>query len=138
METKKRRRGKTTTKNCKRCGSLFEVWMISVRAGKGLFCNAKCYQRYRSENSLPQALQNRAQQIKHKYGLDYDDYLGMIDSQNNQCFICGKEFDKTPFIDHCHKTGKVRGLLCPACNTGLGVFKDDPELLQRAIEYLLA
>ncbi len=44
--------------------------------------------------------------------------------------------DKSVHIDHCHKTGKVRGLLCKLCNCGLGYFRDDPKLMLAAITYL--
>lgn len=63
----------------------------------------------------------------------------MLHNQGNKCKICEtheSEFDKRLAVDHCHKTGKVRGLLCSSCNTSLGKFKDDPEILRRAINYL--
>lgn len=54
------------------------------------------------------------------------------------CDICNKPFkkDKRHAIDHDHATGQIRGLLCDLCNTGLGMFKDNQELLQKAIVYL--
>lgn len=64
-------------------------------------------------------------------------------SSNGVCQICGKPQtgfknggQKNLAIDHCHKTGKVRGLLCTKCNTALGKFNDDPSLLRKAAEYL--
>ena len=60
--------------------------------------------------------------------------------QNGRCAICGVPEYELPsrlYIDHDHETGKVRGLLCPSCNTGLGHLKDDPEVLLRACIYLL-
>jgi len=55
-----------------------------------------------------------------------------------KCDICGSPSLTKPrhAIDHCHTTGKVRGLLCWPCNKGLGNFKDNPELIQKAIKYL--
>ena len=73
--------------------------------------------------------------MKVVYGLDRDKYEGMIKKQDNKCAICG-DFMKKPYIDHCHKTKKVRGMLCMYCNMGLGHFKDDINILMRAIEYL--
>ncbi len=59
--------------------------------------------------------------------------------QGDKCLICEIEFndEKTfPQVDHDHKTGKVRGLLCRPCNTGLGFFKDEIYFLSKAIQYL--
>ena len=61
----------------------------------------------------------------------------MLKAQNGKCAICSKELWK-PHVNHCHQTKKVRGLLCLECNTGLGKFKDDGALLQKAIGYLAA
>lgn len=62
-----------------------------------------------------------------------------IRSQNHKCAICGQaisELGTDAHWDHCHKTGRVRGALCPNCNYGLGHFKDDVDFLQNAINYL--
>lgn len=57
--------------------------------------------------------------------------------QGGRCAICrGNNGGRRLYVDHCHATGKGRGLLCSTCNTGLGLFKDDPLVLQAAIEYL--
>ena len=58
----------------------------------------------------------------------------MYKIREGACDICSKVF-KTLCIDHCHITGKIRGLLCSACNIGLGKFKDKPDLLKKAAEY---
>jgi Recombination endonuclease VII. len=72
-----------------------------------------------------------------KHNLSAAEYEHMLVSQNNQCAICGKFFKSTtPHIDHDHETGLVRGLLCSKCNTGLGMFKDNPRFLASAIVYL--
>jgi hypothetical protein len=60
----------------------------------------------------------------------------MLVAQENRCGSCGDVFVKTPFVDHCHTTGKVRGLLCSHCSTGLGNFKDSIMRLLLAIRYL--
>ena len=74
-----------------------------------------------------------------KYGLTLNDYYNILKKQNNKCAIC--ETDKPGgqgrfHLDHCHKTNKVRGLLCHRCNTSLGGFRDDPIILERAKIYL--
>lgn len=68
-----------------------------------------------------------------------DAYLALLQKQNGKCAICGtKDFGKkAPNVDHCHATGVIRGLLCCSCNRGIGLLKDDPELLLKAAGYLL-
>lgn len=62
----------------------------------------------------------------------------LLARQNNKCAICGLvDVDIALNVDHCHKRNKVRGFLCRKCNVGLGLFKDDVDLLKRAILYLL-
>ena len=61
--------------------------------------------------------------------------LELIRKQNGLCAICQQPVIR-PHVDHCHTTGTIRGVLCRDCNIGLGNFKDDPELLRRAISYL--
>lgn len=74
---------------------------------------------------------------KRIYDLDDSSYQEMLTSQNNSCAICNKQFiDSLPQIDHCHKTGKIRGILCLLCNTGIGKLQDDPTLLLKAVDYL--
>lgn len=72
------------------------------------------------------------------YGVSPDDYDALHDKFSGSCGICGntEESGVALAIDHCHGSGKVRGLLCNNCNNGLGRFKDDEELLQLAINYL--
>ena len=72
------------------------------------------------------------------YGLTLIQYSGMFVKQNNCCAICNKEFvsKKHTHIDHCHKTNKVRALLCSGCNTAIGLLKESPENLKSALKYL--
>jgi hypothetical protein len=75
--------------------------------------------------------------LKREYGLTKEDYLEMLKFQNGVCAICcNPEKKKRLAVDHCHNTGKIRGLLCTRCNTSIGRFNDDVELLQKAIDYL--
>lgn len=71
-----------------------------------------------------------------KYGLTVDDLAAMEDAQDGRCLICGRP-EETLVIDHCHSTGKVRGLLCGLCNLGLGAFRDRPHVLASAMAYLI-
>jgi len=87
---------------------------------------------------------NRRSVLKAKYGITAEEYDQMLLKQENVCAICGLEAgggrgaESRLAVDHNHETGKVRGLLCNNCNNGLGRFKDNPELLRKAIDYLSA
>ena len=72
-----------------------------------------------------------------KYGITEDRYLELREQQRDLCGICATPFGEgIPHIDHCHVTQEVRGLLCSRCNTGLGQFLDNPEILRQAIDYV--
>ena len=85
---------------------------------------------------------NRKQHLKNTYGLSPDEFEEMLVTQGNRCWICHRQFTGTnsstlsACVDHCHGTGKIRGLLCRSCNGALGGFRDNPALLTRAIAYL--
>lgn len=82
-------------------------------------------------------LTRRINSVESVYGLSKEDYFNLLNGQNNLCAICGKkDEDKVLCVDHDHKTGEVRGLLCNGCNIGLGNLKDDIQILQSAIAYL--
>jgi hypothetical protein len=75
--------------------------------------------------------------IKRKYGLSKQQYSDLLKSQNNSCKICHTPYGEKAFaVDHCHKTGRVRGILCISCNTAIGMLKEDPIILRQAIDYL--
>jgi len=81
----------------------------------------------------------RNSQLKRTYGIKLDEYNKMLKQQENRCSICGEHkdlFRKFLAVDHDHKTGAIRGLLCKNCNTGLGNFKDSVEIMNKAIAYL--
>lgn len=77
--------------------------------------------------------------LKTKYGLTQDQFDQLLHSQMNRCKLCGTDKPGrwgTFYIDHDHKTNKVRGLLCYRCNLGIGQLCDDPVLLRRAADYV--
>lgn len=82
------------------------------------------------------------QQLRFRYGLTPAQYRSLYTKQDGKCFLCKTRPPGGPgqrvalFVDHDHKSGRVRKLLCRRCNNGLGAFQDDPVLLARAIEYL--
>lgn len=82
---------------------------------------------------------SRNKQLLKRYGITIMEYDKLLISQNNSCAICKthvSELSKRLAVDHCHTTKKVRGLLCYNCNTGLGRFKDDTNIMSEAISYL--
>lgn len=77
---------------------------------------------------------------KKQWGLTREQFEQMKADQGGRCAICGTEYwggkHKEAIIDHCHKTGKIRGLLCNRCNQAMGKFEDDPDLLEKVVVYL--
>ena len=73
--------------------------------------------------------------IKYRYGLSADQYESMLNEQNGYCLIC-EELMHMPFVDHCHNSLDVRGMLCKKCNSIIGYANDDINVLKNAIEYL--
>ena len=95
------------------------------------------YEAYYKANKEKIITKNKAYSLKYKYNITLKERDLMLKKQNNKCKICNTKFSKvTPNIDHCHTTNKVRGLLCRLCNIGLGYFKDNTEILTKAINYL--
>ena len=83
-----------------------------------------------------------------KYGLTDDTFNALFEAQNRRCAICRSDTPATSkrdarftevnwAIDHCHKTGKTRGILCTRCNIALGMAQDDVGLLANMVAYLL-
>lgn len=84
-------------------------------------------------------VQTVSRNLQRNYGISLADYDEMLEAQDGGCAICGKSPEangRRLGVDHNHATGEVRGLLCSACNTGLGLFQDSPACLRRAISYL--
>ena len=75
-----------------------------------------------------------ARGLHYKYKLPVEEYDRLVASQNGQCAICAAVTKLC--VDHCHETGKVRGLLCLTCNTGIGHLKDSIEIIRQALYYL--
>jgi hypothetical protein len=94
---------------------------------------------YRSSNPIKE----KARALRQGFNLSFEQYKVMHDSQHGNCAICGlpeKQYRQGKLralaVDHNHTTGKIRGLLCSDCNTGIGKLKEDLNVLQRAIDYL--
>jgi hypothetical protein len=114
-------------KLCRECKRVF-----SPQSPSHLFCSQGCFDDNFSRKYL-----------RKTYGITLERYRQMFVDQDNKCAICGmdgfricKDAKALLVVDHCHTTGKVRGLLCHNCNRGLGLFQDNSKYLRSAIEYI--
>lgn len=77
--------------------------------------------------------------LAEKFGIKAEDYANLLSEQNHSCAVCRKHkssFPKRLFVDHCHKTKKIRGLLCQKCNFAIGLTFESKRILRNAIAYL--
>lgn len=102
------------------------------------------YRRVRDPNKVKEyrssdPLYKRKFQLQKVYGLSWDEYQELYNAQKGTCPICFGFLELTSpdtVVDHCHNTGKIRGLLCRKCNMALGLFSDNIQNLNRAAKYL--
>lgn len=100
--------------------------------------NSRLGKRWRDRNKQKESDSTR----KAKYGWEPDDFDRVLESQGGGCAICSEPLFKygsgnnVGCVDHCHKTGKTRGVLCRRCNVTLGGFQDSADLVQSALFYL--
>jgi len=119
--------GKFKKKPCRNCGDIFQPHSPSE-----LYCDDKC-----KSDGITTAY------LLRTYGITLIDYKNMIEEQEGLCKICrtegwtmAKHHKIKLVVDHCHASGKVRGLLCHNCNRALGLLKDNEDYLERAKDYL--
>jgi hypothetical protein len=127
-------------KTCSRCHESKELTEFHKRAASKDGHRAACKLCVSEEARHRPNKSEYSTKIKRVYGIDLNEYHRMLLEQDGGCKICGakKPANNREYfcIDHCHTTGKVRGLLCNDCNVGIARFKDNCELLQNAINYL--
>ena len=129
-----RQRGDGLHSWCKRCCCNYERERLLE-----LKSDAPRYDAWRRKESLRRKSQfnaRRARVLRREYGITLEQWNAMRTDQENRCAICRELFVKTPHVDHCHRTGRVRSLLCTGCNTGLGSFRENPDFMAAAITYL--
>lgn len=104
------------------------------------FCSVVCKKTAQKEKY---SFSSRKSNIRYKYGLSWDEWLSLYNEQEGRCKICFKFCPIHPeskgdglAVDHCHTTGEVRSLLCIPCNSAIGQLKEDPEIIQKALEYV--
>ena len=150
-------------KTCKKCGGLksrsdFTIRKVGPRKGHlAAYCkpcaslrSAQFYQQNRQKYPDYYRRVEWPAKLKRLYGITVDDYNAMLSRQGGGCALCGsksplpgnrkyKTNSRTVFdVDHCHKTGKVRGLLCTRCNRLVGLANDDAQTARRLADYLSA
>jgi len=113
-------------KLCLKCGEVkpWSEWHRNATASDGLSTRCKACR----------AVEGRAGHLKRSYGLTEARRDAMVASQKGLCVICLKA--PAVHVDHCHKTGSVRGVLCFNCNSAIGQLGDDPDAVRRAAAYL--
>lgn len=119
--------------NCSDCCKIIDAKYYSTPKHKNKRLERQASEEYQ--------LYIRSFRLKRKYNINLEDYNRMLKEQNGVCKVCGTSkisgvSDKYFSVDHCHKTGKVRGLLCSPCNIALGIVKDNVETLENLIKYL--
>jgi len=125
---------------CPKCRQLKDIQTFSRNKSRkdGLngWCKLCSYINRKRYKNNPNLEWNR--NLKRRYGIDKKIYEKLLKSQKGRCKIClNKETRARRLsVDHDHKTGRVRGLLCNKCNLGLGKFKDNINLLKKAVKYL--
>ena len=127
--------------HCKKCRSEKEAkWRKDNPEGQKQRTNKYREKRKEFYDSEKGIISSRKAHLKRTYGITLEEYNQKLSNQDSRCAICNgietHDKHKVLAVDHCHKTGQVRKLLCYKCNTGLGSFNDDTNLLQKAIEYL--
>ncbi len=139
-------------KSCSVCFEIKEIESFynssSSKDGKSYRCKScdnAARRKWRTRNATRAKRSARERQLRYKYQLTTDAYNDLLKSQDNKCAICLCEQNSSAYgvnisehfaIDHDHRTGKVRGLLCNTCNRALGMFKDDVGTVSRALNYL--
>lgn len=128
---------KDLTKPCITCGAVERY----KKSGACRPCNLKMLAKNRAENpdydkNWQKNNPERKLMINRKcrYGITEEQYLDLFNKQNGKCAICLVQNVRD--IDHCHSSGRIRGLLCNPCNVLLGLAKDNPEVLRLAADYL--
>ena len=109
---------------------------ICIDCGKGFVRTKSLYAKQCGKCAYER---QRVMKLTYKYDITQEQYHEMYAEQNGCCKICGiheSRCAKRLHVDHCHDTGRVRGLLCAKCNTSIGQFEREPDRLLRAYDYL--
>jgi hypothetical protein len=106
----------------------------SNRSGFHSYCKPCHRRQFRESLARRHGGSTRHYHLMQKYGIGADEVDELIQRQGGLCAVCGEREAKQ--VDHDHKTGAVRGIVCLLCNAAMGAFHDDPDLIRRAIDYV--
>ena len=140
------------TKTCRKCGvekPVSDFYKNRTERADGLQSSCKecakttVYSYRNTEKGRVSVVRSRLKNALVKYAITEAEYDAMLAAQNYVCAICGRP-ERSVFrgatkrlaVDHCHATGKVRGLLCAHCNQAIGRLDDNPELIRKAADYV--
>lgn len=98
-------------------------------------CKLERERRWRREHPEAARLHRRRIHLKKNYGITLAEFEAMLAAQEGKCAIgqCGRD---ARVVDHCHRSGKVRALLCSGCNTSIGHLREDPALIRSVAEWV--
>ena len=120
--------------DCEECGAGVKVRPRSRDGRTYWSCR---YRRPGESKGTPEAVRRRRlRRSLRELGVTQEELDALLERDGDGCAVCGESTDRRLAIDHCHRTGRARGLLCSSCNLGLGNFRDDPALLAAAARYL--
>jgi hypothetical protein len=136
-------------KKCANCEEYKDLSDFSPSEGKAYGVNAWCKRCIAQVKNTRYTLERaRAEHLRRVYGLTMEEYEQMLTGQNGLCACCGrsetrrvgrkKRSENAPLlhVDHCHTTGRIRGLLCSACNQALGLLEEDPQRIKALLHYV--
>lgn len=125
------------------CPKGHDTFIVGRLNGSCRICRKEYQHRYNATDAQKVAVKKwsgankeriKDSEYRRTYGITLDDYKIMVSQQEGRCRICTEY--KSLVVDHCHRTGIVRGLLCSQCNRAMGLFQDDPIRLSSAVSYL--
>jgi hypothetical protein len=129
---------------CSKCNKNPTNKTIGYGGGNLTWCKECNAEKNRNAYAKKTVEERREIGLKRRYGITYADYMSMYDTQNGNCRICNeslvlwcdKREPKAACVDHCHATGKIRGLLCHECNVALGLVHENEVIAQNMIRYI--
>lgn len=150
---KSKDRADGVSSRCKVCANAYKKVHAKINSAK-LACYKKEWNsknkkkicgysdKWRDRNPEKVKAQDRAHHLRTEYGLTVEMYNKMSSDQNGECSVCGKvpmgkRGYKVLHVDHCHSSGKVRGLLCGKCNTALGSLQEDENIIKNLLNYVI-
>lgn len=147
IESKKlREQGLAKCPHCKETKSLQQEFSQNIQSHTGFASHCKICCKIIAKERPPEEKHRyymndrekiRDRKLRHSFGISLKEYQELLKQQGGVCAVCGgTDKEKNLAVDHDHKTGRIRGLLCGRCNPALGFCQDSPEILKKLIDYL--